>query len=452
MVPRSVFASLRALRHPAYRTLWIGAFVSNIGTWMETVALGIYVTQVTGKAGWTGTVAALTYLPAMFLAPIGGVLGDRFDRRKYLAWGTGADIFLAGLITWLSFTGKLSVAAVAIVATVSGCVHALRGPAFTALLVELVPQEDLLSALNLSSAQYNLGRVLGPMAAAMAIVAGGLPWTFALNTASFLAVLIALTVLKVPASPEVKGPPAPLWAGIWQGVRTARDDPGIRTALLTTLAAAMLVAPFVGLVPAVAIKVFKGGAPATSALVTSQGLGAVAMALLAGLLAEKLGRRRLLKGSILALGAISAAYWLSPRLPVAMGSIFLLGALYLSVITGSNTVCQSRSPRALQARMSSLFNLLLGGGYALGLVAMGWAGDRFGLPLTGAVASALFLSGAAALLWFRPELFDALDWPGDRRAPKRTVTLPTLDGPIDQAALATSPVKGEVTAGKPSTR
>src|ERR687890_569790 len=155
---------------------------------------------------------------------------------------------------------------------------------------DLVATDDLLGAMSLGAAQYNLGRVVGPALAGLVITAGGLAWAFGLNVVSFGAVLLALALVSIPPLHRGDGPPARVLRTIADGVVAARRDPGIRTALLLLLATTFLVSPFIGLVPAVAIKVFDQGASGTSFLVTAQGVGAVAAALAAAPLAARLGR------------------------------------------------------------------------------------------------------------------------------------------------------------------
>ena len=265
----------RPFRHRAFAVIWTGSFVSNIGTWMETVAIGVYVTQATGQAAWTGTVAALTYVPTVLLGPFGGALADRFDRRRFLVGVTLFQTLLAAVLTLLAATDRLSVAAVATIVLLAGCAFAVAMPALQAMTPDLVGTDDLLGAMSLGAAQFNLGRVVGPALAGLVITAGGLAWAFGFNVVSFGAVLVALSLVRIPPLARADGAPARVLRTIADGVVAARRDPGIRTALLLLLATTFLVSPFIGLVPAVAIKVFGRGAPGTSALVTAQGVGAV---------------------------------------------------------------------------------------------------------------------------------------------------------------------------------
>lgn len=400
--------SFRAFAHRAYVRLWLGAFVSNIGTWMETLALGVYVTEVTGRAGWTGGIAALTYLPSAILSPMAGALADRLDRRTWMLMCMGGQTLLAGLLTALAFSGQLSVPVVAVLSFLNGCLTTLASPVYSALIAGLVPPEHLHSAQSLDSAQLNLGRILGPVLAAVVLAAGGVGWALLVNTLTFVTVLIALAKLQ-PVARSAPAVAESLWAGIARGVRVARGDEGIWLALSGTLAVAVLIAPFIGLVPVFAIQVFQRDATATSMLVTAQGLGAVAAAVLAGGLVERLGRRRLLEGSVLLLGPVAAVYWLSPSLAFAGVAMFCLGAVYMWTLTGLSTVCQARAPREALARVSSFFVMLLNVGYAVGVWLQGALADRLGLRPVTACAALVLLGLVLTLRALHPRSVAALD-------------------------------------------
>jgi MFS family permease len=399
----------RPFRHRAFATVWTGSFVSNIGTWMETVAIGVYVTQATGQAAWTGTVAALTYVPTVLLGPFGGALADRFDRRRFLVAVTLFQTLLAAVLTALAATDRLSVGAVATIVLLAGCAFSVAMPAVQAMTPDLVGADDLLGAMSLGAAQYNLGRVVGPALAGLVITAGGLAWAFGLNVLSFGAVLVALALVRIPPLARPDGKRPRVLRTIADGVVAARRDPGIRTALLLLVATTFLVSPFIGLVPAVAIKVFDEGASGTSALVTAQGVGAVAAALAAAPLAARLGRGRLLATALLLVGPAAVLYGLAPTFPLAVAAIAVLGFVYLAVLSGTSTVCQLRAPRHLRARIASLFMLGVGGGHALGLVVQGWLGDRVGLPLVTAVTGLLLCAIVVAVRVVRPGLLAAME-------------------------------------------
>ncbi len=403
-------SSFRAFGNRSFVYLWLGALVSNIGTWMETIALGVYVTETTGRAEWTGGIAALTFLPAAVLAPVGGALADRFDRRLTLALGTLVQTLLAGVLTVLAFTDGLSVPVLGVIAFLNGCAATLASPAFSALLAELVPPEDLHSALSLNSAQFNLGRIIGPVLAAAVLASWGPAWAFLINALSFAAVLVALTGVRPPPRAVARVAES-LREGIARGLAVARGDAGISLALGSTLATVLLVAPFIGLVPVFAIRVLGQGAAATSLLVTCQGLGAVSAALAVGTLADLFGRKRVLELGVLLLGPAAIGYWLAPSVEVAAAFMFPLGALYFVVMTGLHLVCQRRVPRELQARMSSLYISVQGIAYAVGLWMQGALADRQGVRPVTVGCAALFLAMVLTLRMWRPNSFDATEAP-----------------------------------------
>ena len=438
---------LRPFRHRAFAIIWTGAFVSNIGTWMETLAVGVYVTQTTGQSGWTGTIAALAYVPTVVLGPFGGALADRFDRRRYLVTIALFQAALAALLALLAATDHLSIPLVATIVLLEGAAIAAYLPAVQAMTPDLVDQEDLLGAMSLGAAQFNLGRVIGPALAGLVITAGGLAWAFWLNTASFGAVLVALALITLPPLRPGGEQVGRIWRTVAEGVSSAGRDPGIRTALLLLTATTFLVSPFIGLVPAVAIKVFGEGASGTSALVTAQGVGAVCAALAAGPLAAHFGRGRLLLAALLLVGPLAAAYGLAPTFPLAVAGIAVLGFCYLHVLSGVSTVCQVRAPRELRARIASLFMLGVGGGHSLGLVIQGWLGDRVGLPLVTAVTGFALLLIVAATRLLRPALVAAMD-PPTVAAPD--VGAPTLDpSTVSPPAVDVPTVPTRATRGHP---
>jgi MFS family permease len=386
--------------------IWLGAFVSNVGTWVQAICVGIYVTETTGSAGWTGTVAGLTYLPAVVLGPIGGALADRFERRRYIAPLVMVQAASALTLAVLSGTGHLPLPAIGGLVFLNGCASALSTPAFNALLSELVAPEDLLSAVSLSSAQFNLARIVGPMLAAAILTYASLTASFAVNAMSYLGVLLALA--SIPRRPRPQGPAqGSIWQGIRSGLDVARADPGIRLALPLVAVLTVLIAPFIGLMPAYAIKGLGRGAREASLMAVSQGVGALIASAGANALAQRLGVRGLLQRTLVAVGPVAIAYWLAPSYPIAFAVLALLGAVYILNINALSATCMGRVSRDLQARMSSLHSATLSGGYALGLATQGWLSDRLGLRLVPAVAAAMVL--AIALVLRQRGAFAAID-------------------------------------------
>lgn len=396
------------LQHRNFALVWSAALISNVGTWMETVAVGDLVAQRTGEAGWTGLVAAAGFLPLGLMGPIGGAIADRVDRRRFVLVTSLLHAGCAATLTILSATDNASPGAVAIVVFVAGCVAGIGAPAYQAMLPDLVPKEDLLGAVSLSQAQFNLGRVIGPALAGIAISLGGHTWAFGLNTVSFAALVLALTALRLVPRPRDEEPGS-IWTRIRTGARGTRQEPGIRAATLLISVIALTASPFIALIPAMARVRHAGGEALTSAFVTAQGVGAVTGALLVPSIAARIGRRELLLRGLVALPIALALYGLAPSPVLAILALVLVGATYITVFSGLGTVVQLRAPAHLRARVVSLYFLALGTLYPLGTVVQGPLADRLGLGAVTVAGAAVLLGFVVLVRLFGAERLRALD-------------------------------------------
>jgi predicted MFS family arabinose efflux permease len=291
-----------------------------------------------------------------------------------------------------------------------GCMTAVGIPAYQAMLPDLVEPDDLLAAISLTSAQYNFGRVVGPALAGLVIALGSYTMAFALNAASFFAVIIALLFVRLPP-PVPDGDDSGLWSRIKDGARAAAQEPGCRLAILLIGVAAFLLSPFIALVPAVALKLFDTERTGTAVLITAQGIGAVAGALALAPLAMRYGRRHTLVVNLLVLPGLLTLYALTPTLWLAAIAIFAVGAGYIGILSGLMTVVQLRTPAAVRGRVLSLFMVALGTIYPIGAVVQGALGDKIGLRPTTISCAALFFALFATLVVRKPHLIDALNDP-----------------------------------------
>jgi MFS family permease len=427
-------ASLRPLRQRNFALVWSSALVSNIGSWMQTVAVGVFVTEATGQAKWTGLVAAAAFIPIGFLSPVGGAMADRVDRRKWLLLTTVGETAFAALLAVLVGVDVAGPGAVSGLVFLGGCMTSIGIPAYQAMLPDLVDEDDLLAGISLTSAQFNFGRVVGPALAGVVIAVGGYTWAFALNAASFFAVIVALLFVRLPPPIAAHDAEDGLWARIKEGARTAAREPGCRMAILLIGVVAFLLSPFIALVPAVALKLFDNERTGTSILITSQGVGAVAGALALAPLAERFGRRRTLVINLLVMPGLLMLYAATPTLWLATIAIFAVGAGYIGLLSGLMTVVQLRAPADVRGRVLSLFMVALGTIYPIGAVFQGALGDRIGLRATTIVCAAVFAALFALLVLRAPHLVDALDDPlatGENRGP---IT------PPDETSTAAAPV------------
>ena len=414
-------ASLRPLRRREFALVWTAALVSNIGSWLQTVAVGVLVTELTGQARWTGLVAAAAFVPIGVLSPVGGAIADRVDRRRLLIATTVGETFFAALLAVLVGTGHATPLGVSVLVLAGGCMTALGFPAYQAILPDLVDREDLLGASSLTMAQFNLGRVVGPALAGAVLVLGSYTWAFVLNALSYGAVIGVLLAVRVAPPPPSDEPPG-LRARIAAGIRGARAEPGCRTAILTIAVAALLLSPFIALIPAVTLKLFGQGEGATSLLIACQGVGAVIGALALPSLARRHGHRPVLVRTLVVLPFLLGAYAAAPTLAAAAVALVAVGACYVGGLSGLGTVVQLRAPAVLRGRVLSLYMVALGTIYPLGAVIQGTLGDRLGLRAVTAGCALLFLVVIVAAGLSRPDLVAALDAPpeetGDDRPPQ----------------------------------
>lgn len=407
-------SSLKPLRHRPFALLWSASAVSNVGTWMQGVAVGAMVTEQTGQARWTALVAVAAFLPIGVLAPVGGALADRLDRRRWMTAGYAAEAALALLLAVLTARGDASPGVVTLIVFANGCIASLILPFYQAMLPDLVPREDLLAAASLGSAQYNLGRVVGPALAAGLIAVTSFAWVFAVNAVSYFAVIAALAFVRVPR-PARADDDEGLVARIRAGARAALAEPGCRAALVFVASASFLLAPFIALIPAKAHELVGGGAEETASaaglLTTAQGVGAVAGALLVAPFALRYGRRRMAVAYMAASSLALMGYAASPALAIATVALLLVGGVYIGILSGLNTVVQLRAPMEYRGRILSLFFMTLGTIYPIGALVQGAIADRAGLGATTAAAAAAMLLLLGGVAVRRPDLLRALDDP-----------------------------------------
>ena len=410
-VSRRAPTSLRPFRHRGFSLLWAGGFVSIVGSWMQTVAVGALITARTGRASWAVLVAAGAFLPIGVLSPVGGALADRIARRPALVASNLVQALLAALLAVLVAHSRSSPALLIAVVTLQGCVSALSGPFQQAILPDLVGREELLAAASLGSAQFNLGRVLGPALAGATIAAFGYPVAFVANAISFLAVVAALAFVPLPPPPG-RALGGGLWRAMSSGAAAAWGEPSCRAAITTIALVALLASPFIALVPVVALHLSHGAAgavaSATGLLTTAQGLGAVVGALGLPALAARHGRGRVLIASIALLPPALVGYSAAGSLAIALVALAAVGVVYIGVLSGLSTVVQLRAPSGARGRVLSFYLVALGVAYPFGSLLEGPLADRLGVAWTTGGSAVLLAAALAGLAIAHPGALRAL--------------------------------------------
>ncbi len=374
----AVIAAFRPFKHRNFTLLWSANLVSNIGTWMETIAVGAILAKDTKKAAALGIAAAASFVPMALLAPVGGLISDRVHRKKFLLGTLAFDLFLAVVLAALIATGHRSPALLSGVLFLEGCSAALSLPNRQAIMPDLVPKADLLAAVALGSASWNGGRIVGPLFAGLLISATGPAWAVSANAASFAFMLVAAFFIKLP-QPKRSEIADSVKNRINEGLNAIRLVPENRLALILIAILAATAGPFIGLIPIVAQNVFGGGAKTISLFVTAQGAGAVVGVLTAASIAERIGRKLAIAWAFVLLAAALVLYGRAPNTVVAVGALVIIGACYFTVLTGTQGLLQRNTPNEKRARVLAIFSVALGGPYALAVTFAGYFADRIGL-------------------------------------------------------------------------
>jgi len=393
---------LDALRSRDYRLFWVGSFVSNLGTWVQAIALGWLVYAITGSASWLGAVSFAGNLPMFFLAPLGGAIADRASRRAIMVLTQSVLAAGALALAFLVVTERLAIGPILVVVVVTGCANALYAPAAQAVIPSLVEPALLLEAISLNSVQFNMARTLGPALAGVAYAAIGPAGCFTLNAVSFLA-LIAV-VARIRIAQGLAGAPPPVLHALREGFGYARRNPVIGPALLLATAMALFGFPYIILLPALARGALGLDASGLAWLTAAVGCGAVA----GGLVLSTAGdvERKGLVGALGAMvfGGVLASFAVVRGARATAGVLFGLGFVQTICVGSLNTVIQLTVTEAMRGRVMSIMTVILFGLSTAGSLLVGAAADRVGVPHALAGGGAVIVLAALGVLARAPAL------------------------------------------------
>ncbi|HEX5082505.1 MAG TPA: MFS transporter [Blastocatellia bacterium] len=393
MVETGFGRTFRALRYRNYRLIWAGFFLSNIGTWMQMIAQGWLVRELTASTALIGFVSFASSFPQIAFSLFSGVYADLFNRRKLLIATQAVHMVNAAVLgamvllrDWKLWEG-LSFWHVIAITFVSGFSSTLAGPAFQALMPDLVRREDLPSAVALKSAQFNLSRIIGPSIGGLLFGVVGISGCYFLNSASFLAVIAALWMLRMPPR---RGPNGLSARGVWRqivaGVRYVRRQPHVQALLGVVMVISLCGAPYLIFLPVFARDIFNREAGGLALLWVAMGAGALLSALaMAYSLSNSRRRGRLLLAGNAFFGLALAAFALSYNFALSCLLLALVGAGMASVGTAVNTLLHTLAPDEMRGRVMSMYTLaFIGlppvGGLLIGALAdlIGWRWGRHG--------------------------------------------------------------------------
>lgn len=371
---------------------------------MQATAQGWLVLQLTNSPGLLGLVGAIAGLPTLFLVVLAGVLADRLDRRRLLAWSYAAAAVLSGGLAVLTTTGTVVYWHVAAVAFVGGVLLTVQMPASQAIVSTVVDRAALGGAIALNSAQYNLMRIVGPSLAGLAIAAGGLAFGFWANAAALVVVTMIFARLPLPPARGAGRLQAAMWGDLQDGVRHVAGDPVLAALVLLAAAPAFFILSYLTFLPVYARDILAIGAPGLGLLTGSIGVGALAGALLMASVRPSGGSGRLLLAGLVTMSISLGVFALSRSVPLSSLALAGLGASQVAYYSTTNTLLQVRVPARLRGRVHSLYVLTSLGLLPVGNLIAGAIAERTGVPIVLAVGAALTLVIAMLATALRPEL------------------------------------------------
>ncbi len=376
----------RALSHRNYRLFWTGAFLSNVGTWMQAVAQGWLVLHLTNSAFWLGLDGFMATAPGFFLTLVGGAFADRIDRRRLLLYTQVMAGLAALALAALVATDVVNRWMVLGFSFLTGCCMALASPSYLALTYDLVGREDLANAVALNSTQFQLSRVVGPALAGVAFRLFGLAGCFFANGLSFIAVVAALWMVRterrsVSKVPVVKERPA-IWRDVAEGFSYVRSRPRVWSLLLLAAVNSLFGAPYFSLMPIYARDIFHLGETGLALLMGTAGGGAFLGALLVAYLGDFRRKGWLVLGGGIIFGACITGFALSSQLSLSLPFLFGLGFAVVVSIATTNTLLQKLVTDQMRGRVMSMFILSFMGTMPIGSLLAGIASKQFGPQYT----------------------------------------------------------------------
>ncbi|MGE0539840.1 MAG: MFS transporter [Dehalococcoidia bacterium] len=390
------FKTFASLRHRDYRLLWVGTVVMSTGQWLQQVVLSWIVFEMTGSAFMLGLINGVRFLPFLFTSLIGGVLADRVDRRRLMLW-TQWYIFAVTLIMGLLFLAdRVAVWHLFVFTFVSGAGWSLTMPVRQSIVPALVPRSELLNAVALSSAAFNITRTVGPAIGGFLLAAIGGGGTFLVQAALYLVVVAMLAAMRVP---PIAAPPGgrtlSAWGSMVEGFRYIRATPVVGMLLVLGLVPMLLGMPYQTLLPIFAADIYDIGPGGLGILIGFAGLGSF-LATLAVASAGDFQRKGLMQ--LLSLGALGVTLVLYSQiawLPLALLVLIGVGAAQMGYSTLNQTQLQTITTDAMRGRVQSVYMLNVGlvpaGSFAAGAIAA-----LIGAPATVAIMGVLI--AAVALL------------------------------------------------------
>jgi MFS family permease len=401
------------MQHRNFQLFIGGQLVSLIGTWMQTTAQLWLVYKMTNSAALLGVFGFANQVPILFLASIGGYVGDRYNRHYGVIVTQVVSMLLAFALAALTFAEAITVWELILVAFLVGIVNAFDVPIRQAFLVQMVMREDLPNAIALNSSIFNGARVVGPAIAGFALAWKGPAWCFLLNGVSFLAVLAALLAMRIQKF-AVKPPEGSPFQNFIQGFQFAMRDFPVRSVLLLLSLLSLLGLQYSVFLPIFASDVLHRGVKGFGLLMSAAGIGAVLGALYFAGRTNYKGLARWIAGTSLVCGIGLVLFSQSRIFWFSAGILLLVGFAATVQMAATNTIVQNRVPDDLRGRVMAVYATMFMGVQPIGSLIAGGIAKHIGAPNTLTIFGAFVIVGSLIFLFrvalrLRPQAVTAVE-------------------------------------------
>jgi MFS family permease len=387
----------RALRHRNFRLFFGGQTISLVGTWMTRIATAWLVYRLTKSSLLLGTVSFAGQIPTFFLAPIAGVLVDRFDRRRVLIWTQTLAMVQSLLLAWLTLAHLINITEILVLSVFQGLINAFDMPGRQSFMVQMVEdRNDLSNAIAINSSMVNVARLVGPSLAGMIIAVSSEGWCFFIDGISYIAVIISLFMMRVPPA-DARRAASTMFEQMREGWSYVSTFTPIRDILTLFALVSLMGMPFMVLMPVFAASVLHGGAHTLGFLMGAAGAGALVSALSLVLRRSVRGLTKMIPIAAVVFGAGLFAFGLSHWVWLSLILMLFVGFGMLQGMTASNTIVQTLSPEDKRGRVMSYYTAAFMGMAPFGSLLAGSLASWIGAPRTVMFTGSCCIAGG---LWF----------------------------------------------------
>jgi len=384
--------NFKSLRHYNYRLYWIAQLISVSGTWMQNVALAWLVVTLTGSAVALGTATALQFLPTLFLSLFAGVLIDRLPKRKIIILTQSVSAIQAFILWGLVAFKAITLWEIYALSLLIGLANAFDQPGRQAFVAEMVPDEDVGNAIALNSLLFNAARTVGPAIAGFTIAAIGVASSFFLNGVSFLAIIVALLMMRKPQL-RIFGSKVDfsMKDGLREGISFAVHEPTIASLLIVLSFLGTFGFNFSTVLPLLTKFVMNGGPEMFGVLTSSLGIGSMLGALI--IAGRQKPTRKFIYFFAAVFGVMDIAISFSRSYVFTIIFLVSLGIASIAYIASTNTSLQMNSPKELRGRIMGLYVVIFAGSTPIGAMFTGFMADLLGTAMMILVEGLLCLMG-----------------------------------------------------------